>query len=67
MAMKGLTVDVLASFALCVLAVTLGLLLVPGLLWATTVFEPLASGEPAPVFSNCLEKVLSEVHIKHPA
>jgi hypothetical protein len=65
--MKGLAVDVLAAFALCVLAVTLGLLLAPGLLWATTVLEPLASGDPAPVFSNCLEKVFSEVHIQEPA
>jgi hypothetical protein len=65
--MKRLAVDVLAAFALCALAVTLMLLLAPGLLWATTVLEPLASGEPAPVFTNCLEKVFSEVQIQNPA
>jgi hypothetical protein len=65
--MKRLAVDVLAAFALCALAVTLVLLLAPGLLWATTVLEPLASGEPAPVFTNCLEKVFSEVKIQNPA
>jgi hypothetical protein len=59
MTMERLAVDVLAAFALCVLAVTLVLLLPPSLLWATTVLEPLASGGPGPVFTNCLEKVYS--------
>jgi hypothetical protein len=36
--MKRVAVIVLAAFALCVLAVTLGVLLVPGLSWAA-VFE----------------------------
>ncbi len=59
MSMERLAVDVLAAFALCVLAVTLVLLVPPSLLWATTVLEPLASGEPEPVFTTCLEKVYS--------
>jgi hypothetical protein len=67
MAMKRLAVDVLAAFALCVLAVTLVLFLVPGLSWATTVLELLASDGPAPLYTNCLEKVFSEVHIHDPA
>ncbi len=34
MVMNGLAVKVLLAFALCVLAVTLAVLLVPGLAWA---------------------------------
>ena len=67
MAMKRLVVDVLAAFTLCVSAVTLVLFLAPGLSWATTVLEPLASDGPAPIYTNCLEKVYSETRIQHPA
>jgi hypothetical protein len=45
--MKSLTVNVLVAFALCALAVTLMLLLAPGLSWAT-VLESLTSSEQAP-------------------
>ena len=43
---RRLAVDVLAAFALCVLAVTL-MLLAPDLSWAT-VLESLTSGRQAP-------------------
>ena len=46
---KSLTVNVLAAFALCVLAVTVVLLVVPGLSWAS-VLDSLTSSGP----SHCL-------------
>ncbi len=44
---RGLAVNILVAFALCVLVVTLGLLLVPDLSWAT-VLESLTSDGQAP-------------------
>jgi hypothetical protein len=43
--MKGLAVNVLAAFALCALAVTLAVLLVPSIAWAD-VFEYLTAQPP---------------------
>jgi hypothetical protein len=43
--MKRVAVIVLAAFALCVLAVTLAVLLLPGLSWAA-VFEYLTTQKP---------------------
>ena len=45
MAMKNVAVNVLAAFALCVLAVTLAMLLVPSIAWAE-VFEYLTTQPP---------------------
>jgi hypothetical protein len=43
--MKGLTVNVVAAFALCALAVTLAVLLVPSIAWAE-VFEYMTTQPP---------------------
>jgi hypothetical protein len=43
--MKGLAVNVLAAFALCALAVSLAVLLVPSVLWAAA-FEWLTTTLP---------------------
>jgi hypothetical protein len=43
--MKGLAVNVVAAFALCALAVTLAVLLVPSIAWAE-VFEYLTTQPP---------------------
>jgi hypothetical protein len=47
MVMNGLAVKVLLAVALCVLAVTLAMLLVPGLSWAA-VHEWITSQPPPP-------------------
>ncbi len=47
MAMNGLAVKILLTVALCVLAVTLAMLLVPSLSWATAL-EWLTTPEPSP-------------------